>query len=955
MSQPKFRHNIQIFVPICFLLLLAAIITVVVYTTHTIIKPVLLKERMYGIGETGKSVVTKINSMLGQTEIAASVVGSTATSLLPNFEAIKKTVPSIFNMDSLEQVIAGGGIWPEPFKFDPSKEKFSFFWGRDSHGNLRFYNDYNISGYHREEWYIPVKYLKGNKVFWSRAYIDPFSHEPMVTCSIRMDRNGQFIGVATVDLRLSGLNRLFSGTAEEIKGYVFALDRNNRFIIFPREYYGLIEKKDKKGLLARRYITSEDLAHRYPEFKPISKRLEKLNQTIIKKAREKGNIEQLAQKLLKESDQISPREALLIAAYLNESKESRLTGATHVERFSVDNDIIFHEPAMVSIFLMPETNWKLIVTVPKSVAVAPVSQVTNSIVVSLAVLITLVLFFAGLSLYLHILRPLRQITNQLKKIEKDSGDLSLELDIPANNELGELAYYFNLRTRELRNSEERYRTIFNRASEGISLSSIKGNFIAVNPRFAEIFGYESPEEVIEKVRTYNLYVNLADRKKVLAGIKAGKGTVHQEVWFKKKDGSHILVALNLAPITDPEGNVKYLIAMTQDITRTKELEAELRHAQKMEAIGTLAGGIAHDFNNILAAITGYTELAMIKVKDTHQVRKYLSQIGLAAQRAKELVRQILTFSRYTDARKEPQDLAKIIKEVLKLLRSTLPANITIETRIRPTGPVLADPSDLHQIVMNLCTNAYHAMREDGGVLTISLNEKELNDNMAQELGLQPGSYAVLQVKDTGCGMDQQTMGKIFEPYFTTKSQDEGTGLGLAVVHGIVKGLKGCIRVESTLGKGTIFKVFLPVLKEKTPSNHKHVSHLSRVTKVNGKGKRVMFVDDEEMICSIFKASLEEMGFRVDVFRNGQDALEMLEKAPERWDLLITDMTMPGMSGSDLIKKVRILNPTLSIILCSGYSDVLTEEFIKDLGINAFLSKPVERLVLLKTLAKIFPD
>ncbi len=953
MTQPKFRHNIQIFVPICFLLLLAAVIVVVVYSTHTIIKPVLLKERMYGIGETGKSVVTKINSMLGQTEIAASMVGSTATGLLPNFEAIKKTVPNIFDMDSLDQITAGGGIWPEPFKFDPSKERFSFFWGRDSNGRLRFYNDYNLSGYHKEEWYVPVKYLKGNKVFWSSAYIDPFSHEPMVTCSIRMDKNGQFLGVATVDLKLSGLDKLFSETAKEIKGYIFAVDRNNRFIVFPRKEYILIKGSEHKGLSTRRYITSRELAQQYPEFKPISDKLEQLNKAIIERACRKGNVERLAKKLLEESNHITPKEALLIAAYLSEPKENRLSVTSRVESFSVDNDIILQEPAMVSVFLMPETNWKLVVTIPRRMAVAPVSQVTNSIVISLAVLILLVLFLAGLSLYHHILRPLRHITDQLKKIEKDSEDLSLELDIPANNELGELAYYFNKRTRELRNSEERYRTIFNRASEGISLSSINGDFIAVNPRFAEIFGYDSPEEVIKEVKTYNLYVNLADREKVLANIKAGKGTVHHEVWFKKKDGSHILVALNLAPITDSNGNVKYLIAMTQDITRTRELEAELRHAQKMEAIGTLAGGIAHDFNNILAAITGYTELALLKAQDIPQIQKYLSQIGLASQRAKELVRQILTFSRYTDARKEPQDLAKIINEALKLLRSTLPANITIETQMGPTRQILADPSDLHQIVMNLCTNAYHAMRESGGILAIALYEKKLTDNEAQELGLRPGSYAVLQVADTGCGMEQDMLDKIFEPYFTTKNQDEGTGLGLAVVHGIVKGLKGCVRVESSPGKGSIFKVFLPVLKQEPTTNHKQPP-VSKITKINGSGKRVMFVDDEEMICSIFKTMLEEMDFQVDVFRNGQDALKKLKKTPKGWDLLITDMTMPGISGSDLIKAARSLNPDMAVILCSGYSDILTEEFLMKLGVNAFLSKPVERLVLLRALAKIFP-
>ncbi|NPA94885.1 MAG: response regulator [Thermodesulfobacteria bacterium] len=938
--------------PISFVLLLAAVIVVVVYTINAIVKPILLKERMYTLQETGESVTTRINSMLGQTETAASIVGYTAVSLLPNFQAIKDTIPNLFDMDCLRSITAGGGIWPEPKKFDPLREKFSFFWGRDKNGTLVLHDEYNLSGYHSKEWYVPVKYLPKNRVFWSRAYIDPFTHEPMVTCSTRMERKGEFMGVATVDLRLAGLRKLFSEAAMEISGYIFAVDRNNEFIVFPKEKYVLAENNQSDGKEARKFISAEELAKRHPEFAVIAQRLEEIDQRIIESARKKGNVDELAQKLRKESPEIGPKEALLIAAYLTQPAPGLSVKVDQAESFSIDKDVIFHEPSMVSIFVLPETNWKLVVTVPKRVAAAPVSEITNRIVLYLAILIVLILFLAGLSLYHHILRPLRHITNQLKKIEKDSDNLSLELDIPVNNELGELAYYFNQRTRELRNSEEKYRTIFNGASEGISLSSANGDFIAVNPRFAQIFGYDSPEEVMKSIKTPDLYVDLEDRKRILSKLRKSGATVHEEVWLKKKDGSPVLISLNLAPVKSEDGQIKYLIAMIQDVTRTRELEKELRHAQKMEAIGTLAGGIAHDFNNILAAISGYNELAQLKAGENEQLQTYLSQIELACKRAKELVRQILKFSRITDTRRGPQNLAKVVDEVLRLLRSSLPATIKIETDIQETGPVFADASDLHQIVMNLCTNAYQAMKKQGGTLKVRLREEELSEEKAKDLGLKPGKYAVLQVADTGSGMDETTLSKIFEPYFTTKEKEGGTGLGLAVVHGIVKGLNGVIKVESRQGKGSVFTIYIPVMSR--DENHKKLpSQGPKQEIVRGEGRKVMFVDDEEMICNIFKTLLQEAGFVVSVFADGQSALDAFRKDPKGWHLLITDMTMPGISGVDLIREAKKLNPDLAVILCSGFNEILTEEYLANLKIDAFLSKPISSDDLFRELARIF--
>ncbi len=954
MQSIRFKHNIQTFIPISFVMLMAAVIAVVIYTTQDIIKPVLLKERKHNIEETGREVVTKISTMLAQAEIVALNIGYTAVNLSPDFEAIKRQVPGIFDVDILRQITAGGGIWPEPFKFDPKKERLSFFWGRNRQGQLVFYDDYNRYGYHDKEWYVPVRFLKKGKVYWSRAYIDPYSHEPMVTCSASMRKRGEFLGTATVDLRLAGLKKLFVQAAREIKGYIFAVDRNNSFIVFPKEEYVLNKVKcDGRGQACTEFVTSMELARLHPVFQPVNQVLEEINREILKNARQKAPIEKMAKRLMALSSDIAPWEARLIAALLQTPVNESLATEESPRSFKVQRDFLFNRPALVYAFVMPETNWKLVVTVPEEVITAPVGRIANHLMLSLSGLILLVILLAGLFLYHYILRPLKHLTNQLKKIQKDSGDLSLELDIPVNNELGELAYYFNRRTKELRNSEEKYRTIFNGVGEGISLSSIEGQFITVNPRFAEIFGYQSPEELIQSIATYDLYVDLEDRKEILDRLQAGPSNVHSEVWLKKKDGSHVLISVNLAPVTDRNGKIKYLIAMVQDITRTKELEKELRHAQKMEAIGTLAGGIAHDFNNILAAISGYTELAQLKASGNSQLESYLSQIELASRRAKELVQQILKFSRYSDGKKDFQDMAEAIEEVIRLLHSTLPATIEIKKHITPTGLVLADPADLYQIVMNLSTNAYQAMRDSGGVLTISLTERELDEAQAEAMGLRPGRYAVLTVEDTGCGMDEEVLGKIFEPYFTTKGKEDGTGLGLAVVHGIVNGLRGYVKAESVPGKGSCFTVYLPVSRP-SASHGPPRDEGDFCIQVDGKGRKVMFVDDEEMICSIFRAVLEDVGFEVHVFGDGKSALEAFEKAPDGWDLLITDMTMPRMSGADLIKEVRSYNKKISVILCSGYNQLVTDELMSNLAVDAFLTKPVNLSIFLKEIARLFP-
>ncbi len=949
MPHKKFNHSLQTLIPVSFIILLTAMVAVVVYVTQDIVRPVLLEQHAHRIEDSGNMIVARINTMLSQAETVAVAIADITESLTPDTVSLRQAVPRLFNRRGYETFITGGGLWPEPYMFDSNRQRRSFFWYRETDGRLQYLNDYNEPsgpGYHNEEWYVPARYLANGEAVWSRAYIDPYSHQPIVTCSVPFFKKDIFAGVATVDLKLDGIATLFSEAARDIDGYIFAVDRDNRFLTFPWTKLSVAETHGSGINPSEKLLSSRELASMEPDFLPLHQKLEQINSMTISLARRKPEYQKkLASRLTAESYQINASEAELIAAVLADPLKKLVSESNRLDSLHISRDIILHKPCRATIFNMPETYWKVVLVVPEKAVTAPVNGLANRIMASLVLLISITMLVAGFILRRHLLLPLKNMTSQLKKISEDTENLSLELDIPSDNELGELAYYFNQRTKALRDSEERYRTIFNGAGEGISLSTMDGTFIAVNPRFAEIFGYNSPEDMSSSIKTKDLYVDINDRPGVLEGLKAGSFSTLKEVWFRKKDGTRFLASLSLGAVRDSHGNIMYLVAMTQDITRNRQLEAELRHAQKMEAIGTLAGGIAHDFNNILASITGFNELAQMSARDNETLKSHLDQISVAAERARDLVQQILTFSRNTDNEKHPLDIAPVIKEALKLLRSTIPSSIAIKTEISAVRPVLADPTGIHQIIMNLCTNAYHSMRETGGEIFVSLHEKFIDVNDPENTNIAPGTFAVIEVRDTGSGMDNDTLTKIFEPYFTTKGKEEGTGLGLAVVHGIVESLGGTIRVESTLGEGTLFTVCLPVILEDV-TDTAVTTHEIEGPVHGGHGQKIMFVDDEQMICRLYKFMLEDAGYEVTVFTESLEALEQLKHDPCGWDILITDMTMPGLSGEKLIQKAREMNPDLPVIMCTGYSEVLTKERIERLRLIAFLQKPVDKNTML---------
>ena len=367
----------------------------------------------------------------------------------------------------------------------------------------------------------------------------------------------------------------------------------------------------------------------------------------------------------------------------------------------------------------------------------------------------------------------------------------------------------------------------------------------------------------------------------------------------------------------------------------KELEAKLYQAQKMESIGTLAGGIAHDFNNILSAITGYTDLALIHLDDNPKIKRYLEKVHQASFRARDLVHQILSFSRISDQGLKPMSVTYVVKEVMKLLRSTIPATIQIyEHWESENDQICGNATQIHQVLMNLCTNASYAMKGKEGKLEVILSDENLSaPTTVGHFTLNPGTYLKLTVRDSGHGIPAEDMQRIFDPYFTTKPRGEGTGLGLSIIYGIIKDHNGGVGVTSTVGKGTTFEIFLPV-SEKTASRAEISTPI-----LQGSGN-ILLVDDEESLVEAYGELLTSLGYTVDGATSSRQALELFKENPEKFDLVFTDHTMAHMTGFQLAEKLLEIRPKLPVILYSGFAEDITPKIAKAHGIRHLLAKPL---------------
>ncbi len=518
-----------------------------------------------------------------------------------------------------------------------------------------------------------------------------------------------------------------------------------------------------------------------------------------------------------------------------------------------------------------------------------------------------------------------------KRVEKRTAELTLavaqlsvEIEERKNAEAG------------LKASEKRTKRLIEVSPVGICIHQ-RGMYVYANPAFVKTFGFETPDEIVGRPLD-SLFVP-EDRSLVTTRgkelLEGKKVPLSYEVRGLKKDGKAFAAGF-WGTIIDYK-NAPAVLGFAVDMNIERELRSQLRESQKMEAIGTLAGGIAHDFNNILSAVIGYAELAKMEASEEGRMMSYLDGVLKAGDRAKKLVRQILTVSRQSEEGRKAIAPIYVVKEAMKLLRASVPTSIQFDQQIeKDTGMILADPTRIHQILMNLCTNAHHAMLEEGGVLTVHLGNVAVGSTTARYMGIDPGAYVKLTVSDTGHGMPPEVVERIFEPYYTTKEKGEGTGLGLSVVRGIVVGCGGKISVDSTPGKGTTFHVYFP-----------RIDAVDKETAASGPSvefpvgtERILFVDDEEILVNIGKQVLERLGYEVAAFTSSMEALERFSEDPDKFDLIITDLTMPEMTGDRLAREVRNLRPGMPVIVCSGFMDKISREKAKSKGATAFIEKPL---------------
>jgi len=495
----------------------------------------------------------------------------------------------------------------------------------------------------------------------------------------------------------------------------------------------------------------------------------------------------------------------------------------------------------------------------------------------------------------------------------------------------------------LHKSEAKYRSMMEAIQDAVYICSSDFRVEYMNPAMIERIGHNAVGEACHKA------INGLDEKCpwcVFNKIKEGKAQNFEYV-SPKDERAYFVVN---TPIFHSEELVSKL-SIFRDITEEKRMAAHLQQSQKLAAIGSLAGGIAHDFNNILFPIFGYLGMMMEDLSENSPLYNSASHVLGGAKRARDLVSQILLFSRKTDHRLVPIKIHHVINEALKLIRSSIPSTIKISQSVdKNCGMVMADVTHIHQITMNLCTNAFHAMEKKGGQLTVILEEVELKTDDVIHSELSAGAYVVLKIADTGHGIDPDIINRIFDPYFTTKEQGKGTGLGLAVVYGIVKNYGGHIDVDSKLNKGTEFKIYLPIIP--SVKENPKIDHDLPIQKGN---ERILLVDDQDVVLRVETKMLEKLGYRVTAQISSIKALKIFSAGPDKFDLVITDMTMPEMQGDELIKKIHGIRNDIPIILCTGYSGAISDKKTMSIGVNQFLIKPIDMKSFAKKIREVLDE
>lgn len=1052
-------------------------------------KHLLTRQNYRLLEETGNRIVADLGNRAIRGETLCHALANMSEEQTPTPDTYRTMLPLLMQDEGKTSIVAGGGVWPEPFSLDPRLERASFFWGREPSGNLRFFEEYNDpkgNGYHHEEWYVPARYIPRDQCFWSKSYMDPYSYQPMVTCSVPIWRENRLFGVETIDLKLEGLHAFLEKAGTLVEGYGIALDRNNKFLSYPLETKAKIYSSDERGNQVQEFMGTSQFASRHPLFGTIAGRLEQINRDIIKDTPYNTG---LASRMSRESYQISEAEGRLIASMFLDPMSRKTESTQMIDMFTVDNDEILHCPVVVTVFHVPRTYWKVVLVSPTAFVTSGADQITRTMLASLLGMMAALLVLTFGVVRVMIIRPLKKMTLQLREMSLQEGAQGPALDESLRNELGEVAYWFNHRTgqlartmQSLRHSESEYRVLFENFQDMFYRTDEQGRIVMVSPSCEMILGY-TPQEAMGKELANDLYLYPEERDEFLSRMMVAGKVEDFQTQVRRKDGTVIWVSVNAHLWLDDAGivrgvegiarditnrrmaeqeianmrsylknifdsmpsilisinvnglvmewnqaatemtgipaalvlgrplwevapsferyrreyldviqsrtprkfakqstlgkedkvhdvtlfplianGVNGLVIRLDDVTEMEKMENQLRQAQKMDTIGTLAGGLAHDFNNVLGGITGTLSILRYDLQQKKEISlpeltSHVTIMEEAALRASDIVQQLLTLSRKQELSLDPVDLNLTVKHVMKICQNAFDKSIVFDVQFSPTPAVVhADTGQIEQMLLNLCVNASHAMTMQrpegvphGGRLTISMERIHGDRHFCQtHPEAREIEYWILSVIDTGVGMDSKTVAKIFDPFYTTKPKEKGTGLGLAMVYSIIQQHGGFIDVYTELGTGSKFNVFLPVIQREAIAKDEPTLEISR-----GEGL-VLVVDDEKIMRTVAKTILEECGYRVLLAEDGEEGLRLFQQFRQDVSIVLMDMVMPKMDGVSTCREILKIAPDTRIVLASGFKQDERIETALNLGAMAFLQKPytMDRLsrIISQTLA-----
>jgi PAS domain S-box-containing protein len=607
-------------------------------------------------------------------------------------------------------------------------------------------------------------------------------------------------------------------------------------------------------------------------------------------------------------------------------------------------------------------DWIAVYVVPFTLKYAEARRLTDSLALIMAVTVVVVATILVLVIG-RMIRPVTQLNRAARAFA--DGRSNYPVTLTGSDEFGTLAASF-LRMREainekidelgaknkaLSESMEKFQALVAGSPFGVAQIDPQGRYQYINPQFTRMFGYTLADVPSGREWFEKAFPDPAYRREAVSTwrddlLQSRVGEMRPRIFdVTCSDGSRKIIRFR--PVIQSSGNH---FVIYEDITGQRLLEMQLRQGQKLESIGTLAGGISHDFNNILSAVIGYTELCLLDAPEGSTLYRHLQSILEAGARARDLVKQILAFSRQNKQELRPVDLSVIVKETAKLLRATLPTTIEIHQYIDTDALVMGDPTQMHQVLMNLCTNAGHAMQEKGGILEIRLENTTLDaDISSRHAGLKPGPFVCLTVSDSGRGMPLHVLERIFDPFFTTKEKTEGTGMGLSVAHGIVTAAGGTIHAYSEVSHGASFKVLLPMIERRLEPEPRPDAIIV------GGNERILFVDDEKTLVDMGRQMLQSYGYEVTTSTDSLEALNLFRSDPSRFDLVITDMTMPHMTGDALAKALMERRPDLPVILCTGFSASMTDKAAAELGIRALVMKPILMHQIAATVRRVLDE